>query len=208
MELERVDNKIIFKKKINALDELVVSFTDILDSLKIDYVIVSGYVAIVFGRSRATEDIDILIEHISKEKFSELYADIAKKGWWIINTGEVDDAFDMLRENYAIRVAKAKKVIPNFEVKFIKDHVDKYSIENKISVDIGIKTFLMSPIEMQIAYKCYLGSEKDIEDAYFLFSLFEKILDASELRELIGLLRAENNAKRYLRGLYDCKTQD
>lgn len=35
----------------------------------IKYVIVSGYVAILFGRSRISEDVDLLVEHISFEKF-------------------------------------------------------------------------------------------------------------------------------------------
>jgi len=37
-------------------------FVKLLDNAKIDYVVVSGYIAIVFGRPRGTEDVDIFIK--------------------------------------------------------------------------------------------------------------------------------------------------
>ena len=61
MEFSFTKKKIILNNKVvNRLDEFVLTFTSVLDRMKINYVIVSGYVAIVFGRSRATEDIDII----------------------------------------------------------------------------------------------------------------------------------------------------
>jgi len=61
VEFSFTKKKIILNNKVvNRLDEFVLTFTSVLDRMKINYVIVSGYVAIVFGRSRATEDIDII----------------------------------------------------------------------------------------------------------------------------------------------------
>ena len=51
-------NKIILDKEVNELDRFVVRFIRVLEKYS-DYVIISGYVSILFGRSRATEDIDI-----------------------------------------------------------------------------------------------------------------------------------------------------
>ena len=59
MKLKFSKKKIEFRKELNDLDKFVIDFTSILNKLKIKYVIVSGYVAILFGRSRSSEDIDI-----------------------------------------------------------------------------------------------------------------------------------------------------
>ncbi len=64
MEIEIKGNLISLEKELNELDKFVIRFTKDLDS----YCIVGGYVSILFGRSRVTEDIDIPIpeDNISK----------------------------------------------------------------------------------------------------------------------------------------------
>ena len=62
MEFKYTKNEISIKDKtISALDSLVIEFTSILNKYA-KYVIVSGYVAILFGRSRTSEDIDIVVK--------------------------------------------------------------------------------------------------------------------------------------------------
>lgn len=193
-------DRIVFNKELNALDNFVLSFIQILDGLELNYVIVSGYVAILFGRSRATEDIDLLISPISREQFSRLYHAVADKNYWILNATTEKEAFELLEEGMSIRIADNKKVIPNIELKFVKDEIDHYSLDKKIHVAIQKNVFLISPLEIQIAYKLYLGGEKDIEDAYFLYSLFKDELDIEELKKLIISLKVEKIAKKYLGG--------
>lgn len=41
-------------------------------------------------------------------------------------------------------------------------------MENRVEVRIRGETFYISPIELQIAYKLWLGSEKDLVDAAYL----------------------------------------
>jgi len=43
----------------------------------------------------------------------------------------------------------------------------------------------ISPIEQQIAYKVYLGSEKDLEDAKHLFLLFKEFIKDDVLRRFV-----------------------
>ena len=62
MEFEFKGNKIIFNRELFGLDTLVLKFVKILDAHEIDYVIISGYIAILFCRSRNTEDVDLFIE--------------------------------------------------------------------------------------------------------------------------------------------------
>ncbi|MGI0038162.1 MAG: hypothetical protein ACRD99_07370 [Nitrososphaera sp.] len=58
MEIDVSDDLIKLDKELNDLDRLVIDFVAILNRCKINYVLVSGYVSIHFGRSRSSEDID------------------------------------------------------------------------------------------------------------------------------------------------------
>ena len=60
-------NTIQLDKELNELDNITIDFTSVLNKSKIEYTIISGYVAVVFGRNRASEDIDIFIEKINLE---------------------------------------------------------------------------------------------------------------------------------------------
>ena len=173
--------KISMNKVFSSLDKFVFDFSNVLKKHKIRYVIVSGYVAIVFGRSRNTEDVDMLVETISFEKFKNLWNDLNKK-YYCLNANNVQSAyFDYLINKTAIRFSKKNNFIPNIEFKFLKDEKDAYCLNNAVKLEINRKTIFISPIELQIAYKLALGSIKDIEDARFLFKLFEDDIDKKEL---------------------------
>ena len=62
------------------LDKFVEDFVRVVEGY-CKYIVVSGFVAIAHGRSRGTEDIDMIIERISKEKFAELHNDLKKAGF-------------------------------------------------------------------------------------------------------------------------------
>ncbi len=82
-------------------------FVKLLDNAKIDYVVVSGYIAIVFGRPRGTEDVDIFI----KGNIKNLIPLISKNKFEIINCRE--DEADEFIKTYAIRIARENQVFPN-----------------------------------------------------------------------------------------------
>lgn len=183
MELSFSRKKISMEKELSPLDKFVFRFCRILDKLKIRYVIVSGYVAIAFGRSRNTEDIDILIEKMGFEKFAKLWNALLKK-YDCINVSDPKSAyFEYLTNKTAIRFAEKGAFIPNFEFKFVKNEKDAYSLDNSTELQINKKSIRISPLEMQIAYKLRLGSVKDIEDARFLFRLFDRRIDKKELKK-------------------------
>ena len=54
-----------FNKKISELDKFVIDFLEIIIK-HTNYVLISGYVSILFGRSRGTEDVDIIIPKLSQ----------------------------------------------------------------------------------------------------------------------------------------------
>jgi len=66
-------------------------------------------------------------------------------------------------------------------------------------VRVNGKTVYISPLELQIAYKMFLGSLKDMEDAKFLFELFEDRLDKKALLNFLKALKVKNrNVKEWL----------
>jgi len=54
------------------------------------------------------------------------------------------------------------------------------------------KSFWISPIEIQIAFKFWLGSEKDIEDAIFIREVCTDFIDKDLLREFCLSFGVEN----------------
>ena len=57
----------------------------------------------------------------------------------------------------------------------------------------------ISPLEIQIAYKMFLGSLKDLEDAKFLFELFKYEIDKKLLISFLLLLNVDRKvAKKWL----------
>lgn len=195
--MEFSKGKIVFDKELSDLDRFVIDFVEILNSSKIRYVTVSGYISILFGRSRATEDIDLFVGDMSKEKFDEFMKIAEERGMWALNSPDNEELYSMLRDNLAIRIAERGKAIPNFELKFPKKDTDFFSLNNPVKVIVNGNEILISPLEMQIAYKLYLGSEKDIEDATHVYEMFKDNLDVKLLNSLIEKLNVKDRAVKY-----------
>ena len=188
MELKYEPGKIKIENKVfTALDEFVSDFMKLLDGYT-DYVIVSGYVVILFGRARGTEDIDTIIRYMDKDTFTSFYQRLSREGYYFLNPEDVNGLYEMLEEGLRVRIAKEDTIIPNIELKFVKDDFDRYSIDNRLEVVIGEKHLFISPIELQIPYKLYLGSDKDIEDAVYLWDIFKGEIDVSLLGRFMKAL--------------------
>jgi len=191
MEYDSEKREIYSNKIINELDKFVIDFIDILERYGIGYVIVSGYVSIVLGRSRATEDVDLLVIPLDFLKFKELFEYLLNNEYECINTSISEEAFEMVKE-HGIRFFKKGKPIPNIEFKIIKRDADKYSFDNKITLFLrkANRYFFISPLEIHIAFKLALAadgtdeelmSDKDIEDARFIYKLFNAKINKDEL---------------------------
>jgi len=198
MELNFTKDCISFEKELNQLDQFVIDFTTILNALDIKYVIISGYVAILFGRNRASEDIDLFIEKIDFSKFQTLW-NVLEKQFDCIITNTVDEAYHQyLKEDFALRFARKGEVIPNMEIKFCKDPLDFLSLQEKKQVVLNKHSLFISPLELQVSFKLFLGTQKDIEDARYLFALFKDHLNQSLLHSFSRKLKIEEELKRYL----------
>jgi|SRR3989338_3129744 len=184
-------NTIKLDKELNELDKIVLDFVKILER-HVKYVIVSGYVSLLFGRARATEDIDIFIEEISKDKFTALSKDLEKK-YWCLNSDDVNEIYDYLNSGLPIRIAVKDQTIPNFEIKFAKTLLNKDSLKDTITVKTQLGKIKISSLERQIAFKkYYLKSDKDLEDAKHIEKLFKEKIDYKKIENYKRLIE---NAK-------------
>jgi len=196
--IELRNGTLVVEREPNRLDELAIEFSEILDQFDIQHVYIAGYVSILAGRARSTEDVDVLIERIDKETADELATMLAESGFWgpampLASTYEMLDAGDN------IWVAPEDQITPHLEVKFVRDEFDRASLENAITAEIGDEAIRIGPLELQIAYKLYLGARKDIEDAVHLYTLFEETLSAPCLEEWVTRLDIEEEYERLKR---------
>jgi hypothetical protein len=80
-----VQGTVVLSKEINDIDRFVLKAVPIIAKYT-EYVIVSGYVAIFFGRSRASEDVNAFIKEMPLEQFRALYNDLVAQGFvWTID---------------------------------------------------------------------------------------------------------------------------
>jgi len=192
MELKYLYDKILIKDKtITLLDRFVLDFTKLIKPYK--HVIVSGYVAIFFGRARGTEDIDVLVEHMGKSQFSSFYSLVLKHDYYFLNPENEAGLYEMLCDGLGIRIAKKDTIIPNIEMKFTKDDFDEFSLSYRVEIDFDNEKLFFAPIEIQIPYKLYLGSDKDIEDAIFLWDIFNEKLDKTLLKRFMNELKVNGD---------------
>ncbi len=178
-------------KAANDLDKLVIRFIKILKK-HTDYVIVSGYVAILLGRSRTTEDVDIFVKEMEKEKFREFYDDLQSNGFWCLNGEDADELYNYLKEGIALRFALENQTIPNFEVKFARKMLDRESFNDALTIITTLGQVKISSLERQIAFKKYfLKSDKDLEDASHIEKIFKDGIDNKRIYEYKRMIENE-----------------
>ena len=167
------NRQIAVDKEITEIDEFLIKTLRIIEHYT-RYSIIGGYVAIFFGRSRATEDIDIFIKDPGFAKFAKLYAELKRKGYELT----VDDPKSLykeyLKDNLSIRIWEKGFPLLNLEVKIAKSPSQKRAIRERITVRIRNITLYFGPIEGQIAYKRHImKGQKDLEDARHLEIVFK-----------------------------------
>jgi len=196
--IELRNGTLVVERAPNRLDELAISFSEILDRIGVDHVYIAGYVSILAGRARSTEDVDVLIERIDEEAAEELAETHAEKGFWGPEM-PLTSMYEMLDHGDNIWVAPTDQITPHLEVKFARDEFDRASLENAITARISDAALPIGPLELQIAYKLHLGAQKDVEDAVHLYTLFEESLSVPRLESWVKRLDVEDEYERLKR---------
>ena len=176
-------------KDRTILDEFAIDFTNTVKK-HARYIIVSGFVAIAHGRSRGTEDIDIIIERVQEEEFSKLHKDLVKHDFECIQSNDSNEIFGYLKDNLSVRYIRRGTHIPEMEVKFSKDKIDDFQIETRKKLPLTGLDLYFSSIETNIAFKEeLLKSEKDIEDAKHLRIVYGGQLNEYEIERVKILIK-------------------
>ena len=199
MELRFTAEGIEMERELGSVDRFALDFVGILERLGIRYVIISGYIAILFGRSRGTEDVDMFIERLGEERFGALWSELGAAGFECINAaGPKEGLHEYLEQKTALRFARIGTHTPNVELKHPSTAYNRYSLENRLAVRVNGELLWTSELELQIAFKLSLGSEKDLEDARHLYGLLKDRLDKALLERHIHALSVEAAAERIL----------
>lgn len=184
-----IDDKTIeLGRELNDLDLFVLKFINVLKKYT-GYVIISGYVSILLGRSRGTEDVDLFMKPLDKEKFIKLYHELKESGFWCLNAESDNEVYSYLEEGIAVRFANKGETIPNIEVKFARKLLDLEVFTDFITVKTEKGIIKISSLERQIAFKrYYLCSDKDLEDAKHLEETFKEQIDREKIKNYKVLL--------------------
>jgi hypothetical protein len=195
--MELSDDTLTVSRELSELDKDVLEFTQILDACGVDYVIVSGYVAILTGRSRSTEDIDVILESLSETETEQLVTELKNQGYWGMAM-PLNEMYSMLSEGSRIRIAEDGEMYPNFETWFVSNDVEREALSNPLTVAFDEGQIEISPLELQIAYKLRLAQAadsligKDFEDALHLYLTFEERFNTEQLELYVKELGVED----------------
>lgn len=132
-------------------------------------------------------------------QFNELWTKISKK-FECLNTSDVKDAYKRyLSKGISLRFSRKDSYIPNIEFKFPKLEIDFWTLEKRIKVTLNDYQLFISPLELQIPFKLYLGSQKDIEDARHLYKLFKDYLNKKLFGEFNQKLKTNKLFNKYIK---------
>lgn len=200
MDIEFKENELILGKEPSIIDNCVFDFSDILTKNNIRYVLFSDYISILFGKNAMSEEVDLLIQNISFEKFLKLWLEI-ENTYECKNTNDPIDAYNAyLKNHHVIRFTKKWNLVPDFKIKIVKDEIDRYTLKYRKKVILGERNLFISPLEMQISYNLFQGSEKDLDDARFIYKLSKEKLNMTMMDRFLNELKIpKESVGKYLK---------
>ena len=187
------NNTIIIDRELNKLDLFVKDFLDVLKRHS-DYLVVSGFVSISTGRTRGTEDVDILAKKLNKIEFALLLDDLFKNKFWCYQGDTINEIWKYIENGNNIRFAKEEEMYPNIEFISIDESKPAKYFEFTHPQKIRIQDFefKIPPIEFEILYKeIILTGKKDIEDSKHLRTFFSGLIKKERFKEYEPIIKQE-----------------
>jgi hypothetical protein len=185
--LKKASNFMAFRE--NILDRFALKFSGIVEKYT-EYIIVSGFVAISSGRTRATEDIDMIIKPVNKQKFSAFHQELEKNGFECIQSNDPAKIYDDYLSCFTpIRYIEKDIMLPEMELKFARDELDEYQFRTKTKLKLTGLDLWFSNVNVNIAFKEHLlKSPKDLEDARHLRIVYQELVDETEIKHVERLI--------------------
>jgi len=102
----------------SILDNFTIDFITILQKYS-EYMVVSGFLAIASGRTRGTEDIDLIVKKMSLGIFKKFFNDLYSNNFECIQDDDPKDIYNLyLKNNETIRFVRKGTFAPDMEFKF------------------------------------------------------------------------------------------
>ncbi len=175
-------------------DRLAWHFAAQLNALRLPYAMVAGYPSILLGRSRTSEDIDVLASPLPLSKFVRLHRRLIRR-LECLAPGSAESLFaeylDAGAESTSVRYSWPSDAVPNVEFKFTSNAVHAHSVSQRIRVRANGHLIQIGPLGVQIGYKLSLGGQKDLEDARWIYKLAKGHFDEQEIWETARKLRID-----------------
>jgi hypothetical protein len=184
---------IVINRELTDLDLFVRDFLEVLKRHS-DYLIVSGFVSISTGRTRGTEDVDVLVPVMEQARFDKLLNDLKKSGFWCYQGETAKEVYPYIKDRTSIRFARTGGIFPNMEFIPIDETKKAKFFEFKHPQKMRVHDFEFNvpPIEFEILYKeIILKSKKDIEDARHLRAIFSDLISQTKFKEYEPIIRQE-----------------
>lgn len=172
------------------LEEITETFCRVVERHS-PYIIVSGFVAISHGRSRGTEDVDIIVDRLDGPAFASLHRALEGAGFECIQGKDPGELYQgYLIQQTSIRYVRKGTFVPEMEVKLAKDDLDDYQLRTRQKLPLSGTDLWFSSIEMNVAFKEeLLRSDKDIADARHLRIVYEGKINEEEVHKIKRMIR-------------------
>jgi hypothetical protein len=170
------------------IDRLAWRFCRALNRARVEYAVVSGYAALVLGRDRESEDVDIIAKPMGLTRFVSLHRSLSRD-FECISPGLAPQLFAEYlsagKESTSVRYSEPGTFVPNVEFKFAHNALHHLSIERRRAVFFNGHRLFIGPLGMQVAYKVWLGTPKDLEDARWICHVAGTEVDQGELTQTL-----------------------
>ncbi|MFX1537314.1 MAG: nucleotidyltransferase domain-containing protein [Promethearchaeota archaeon] len=172
------------------LKEVLLTVANYLEKNEIQYVVVGGFAAIVWGRGRTTYDIDIIVnqDQLNVEEFVEF---LNSKDL-ITNIDDIKTAFKKKAHSY-IRLHGQQ--LYRIDLQGIYTQQDRETIKTAKAVTYSDQKIQFGSPENIIAFKLKHRSERDLEDALVVFMAQRENLDMKYLLSLCSRLGVKKELK-------------
>lgn len=176
-------------KDRNILDKFCEEFCAIVER-HCKYIVVSGFLAIASGRTRGTEDIDMITERLNFDKFKLLFKDLAKNNFVCMQSSDAEEVYSYLKDNASVRFTWKDKELPEMEVKFAKDTLDEYQLKTRVKLELTGLDIWFSNVNVNVAFKEeLLKSPKDLEDARHLRIVYAELVNENKIQTVKQLIK-------------------
>lgn len=160
-------------------------------SHNVPYVIVGGFSVLVFGRSRMTMDIDVIIDH-KKLNYDDFVKHFKNQGF-DINRSDLEALDEQIHGSFF-----EKDTMYRIDIKGVYSENERQSIEQAVLANFnGIEAVFDNPNQL-IVHKLKFGSEQDYEDAVAVFYRSKSLIDLQLLSEFAKNLGMESELKQFL----------